>query len=362
MSIADTNIFWKDTRFLWKQAQPWSSLYPKTSGLNYPILFDTMPQNPEVGEEYLPTYFYQPNPALNVPDVTPSILYINNIFSNHFHKCMSYSRLCKLWAPGTQSHATQSCCGFTAPIFAILIDEYYHNRSLIEKPNKSQAEEYEVKQFKIRAEQKSVIFYQVIVGYGKTDEEFSWNSRCQGWSSTLQHGVNLLTFYSSPRRKTDGNFECNTHHHFVVFINPIHADLSIIIDAWAGTYGRRGKWIRTMTTEHLNNVLRTINALTDSKTDIEYMNILLNEYFIVPNKYNRANGTYNNPNLSNTTDKLYVGNINLTVEHARIESMFEQKLPSYISASAKGKNKSKRRGKTRDKKRGKKIRVLTRKG
>jgi hypothetical protein len=357
-------IYNPDTRFMWKQAQPWNSEYPRTSGLNYPILFDELPQKPEKDEFYVPTYRYIPNPTLPIPPVTLSINYINYILSNHFSTCMEYSGVCKLWSDSTRSHSTRSCCGFTAPIFAVLIHEYYLKQALFEKKDKTPEEDAMVKQLETQAVQKAIIFYHNIVGYGKTDTEFSWNSRCQGWLYTLDYGVNLLTLYSSPIKKEDGNYTCMTHHHFVVFINPMHPDFAIIIDAWAGTHGRRGKWVRAMSTTHLTDVLTKINQLTGSKEHIQLMNMLLNEYFIVPNYYDPTNNSYKSPNLSDTNEKLFVGNINLTRENARIESMYALRLPTYVSASAsasasaRGKNKSKRRGK----KRSKKIRVLTRRG
>jgi hypothetical protein len=361
--VHSLQIYNPDTRFIWKQAQPWNSEYPRTSGLNYPILFDELPQKPEVDEFYVPTYRYIPNLRLPIPPlVTQSINYINNILFNHFSTCMEYSGVCKLWTDSTRSHSTRSCCGFTAPIFAVLIHEYYLKQALFEKKDKTPEEDAMVKQLKIQAEQKAIIFYQNIVGYGKTDAEFSWNTRCQGWLYTLDYGVNLLTFYSSPTKKEDGNYTCATHHHFVVFINPKHPDVAIIIDAWAGIHGRRGKWVRAMLTSHLTDVLTKINQLTGSKEHIQLMNMLLNEYFIVPNNYDPVDNLYKSPDLSDTNEKLFVGNINLTRENARIESMYALRLPTYVlasasaSASARGKRRSKRHGKRR----GKKNRVLTR--
>ena len=347
------------TTFFWKQAQPMISEYPNPSGLNYPILFDKMPEKPEEDEFYVPTYRYIPNPTLPIPPVTLSINYINNILSNHFSTCMEYSGVCKLWTDSTRSHSTRSCCGFTAPIFAVLIHEYYIKQALFEKKDKTPKEDTMVKQLKIQAEQKAIIFYHNIVGYGKTDTEFSWNSRCQGWLYTFDYGVNLLTLYSSPIKKEDGNYTCATHHHFVVFINPMHPDFAIIIDAWAGTHGRRGKWVRTMSTTHLTDVLTKINQLSGSKEHIQLMNVLLNEYFIVPNYYDPVKNLYKSPHLSNTNKKLFVGNINLTRENARIDGMYTERLATYVSASASARGR-KRRSKRHGKRRGKKIRVLTR--
>ena len=355
-------IYNPDIRFIWKQAQQIISEYPNPLGY-YPILFDKLPEKPEEDEFYLPTYKYISNPTFPIPPlVTRSINYINNILSDHFSTCMQYSSVCKLWSDSTRSHSTRSCCGFTAPIFAILIHEYYKNKQLFEKEIKTPEENARITEIKIQTEQKAIMFYQNIVGYGKTDAEFSWNTRCQGWLYTLDFGVNLLTFYSSPIKKSDGNYTCATHHHFVVFINPMHPDVAIIIDAWAETYGRRGKWVRAMLTDHLTNVLKIINQLTNSEKDIQTMNILLNEYFIVPNKYDPAKKLYANPHLSNTNEKLFVGNINLSRENARIEGMYAERLATYVlasasaSASARG---GKRRSKRRGKRRGKKNRVLT---
>jgi hypothetical protein len=315
--------------FGWKIAQPIPfpgyehiSTYFTTTLLNFPIFFNDLPDTAD--DPYYPSYVYIP---VEGPDMTHLIrIYdnIQNIIEKNFETCKEYSQSCELWPEGLRDHATDSCCGFTAPVFSVFIHE----------ANKFNVNDEISEEKHNEIKEKAVLYYKELVGYGKADSEFSWNTRCQGWKNNLTLNVNLLSFFSGLTTGPDGNVTCSTYHHFVVFVSVIDPTYSFIMDAWAGTGGKRGKWIRIMMTDHLTEVL---DAITKSKNKTE-TNILINQYFAVPNsaKY---------PSMNLIINKMYVGNISLDKEEHRIQNLYateRQKHSALVAKKKLGKGKSKK--------------------
>jgi len=316
--------------FIWKSATP-SFGYGEISNyyddvvLEYPIYFSDLPNTP--GEPYIPSYTYIPirshDPAMD--KIIKHIGNIQSIIESNFDSCMVYSQSCEAMAPETRFHATHSCCGFTAPVFSVFLHEYkkFYNKN--KNMNMTYSEQTEI-------QEKAVIFYHHITGYGKKYEETSWNSRCDGWEGALYENVNLVTFYGQPFEGEDGYMKCKTYHHFVVYINPKNTDYSIIIDAWAGDKGgNRGKWIRVMYTEHLVIVLNAIQSTDNMKI----LNMLINQYFVVPNNPE-------NTELDLITEKIFIGNISLNNSDDNLNKLYIINNRNYAPKSSSGLGKRKR--------------------
>ncbi len=342
----DLNEFNPYPDFAWKVARPivfegyeHISQYFAETLLDFPIFFRDLPDT--VDDPYYPSYAYTPVEGPDMGDFMKIYKNIEKIIEINFEKCKEYSQSCELWAEGMRSHATDACCGFTAPVFSVFLHE----------ANKFDVDDIISKQKHIEISEKAVLYYREIVGYGKRNEEFSWNSRCQGWKNELMQNVNLLSFYYNPIMGFDGNMTCGTSHHFVVFIHAAKPEFSFIIDAWAGKGGRRGKWIRIMYTEHLNAVLNAISISTDERET----NILINQYFAVPN-------SAIHPTMDLITKKMFVGNIALDHEESRIEHLHQVESERHRSAKSKSKSKSKGKGKGMNKSRKIKGKSKARKG
>ena len=336
----DLNEFNPYSDFAWKVARPInfpgyehiSNYFSKTL-LDFPIFFSDLPDTVE--DPYYPSYVYTPVEGPDMSDFMKIYENIEKIIEINFETCKEYSQSCELWAKGTRSHATDSCCGFTASVFSVFLHE----------ANKFDVNDIISKEKHTEISEKAVLYYREIVGYGKRDEEFSWNSRCQGWKNELMQNVNLLSFYYDTEKGKDGYMKCGTSHHFVVFIHTAKPEFSFIMDSWAGKGGRRGKWIRIMYTEHLNAVLNVISA-SNSKSET---NILINQYFAVPN-------SATHPKMDLITKKMFVGNIPLDDEEFRIQQLHATEQAKHRSSKSKGKGKGKNKSrKIKGKNKGRKV-------
>ena len=311
-TLIDFNL--ANNEYAWKIAQPVNfkrfehrSNYYNRTLLDFPIFFKDLP---DISEKlYYPSYKYVPF-TFQMPDRDVHNLFerIQTIIQTNYESCEDYSKSCELMNPQMRSHATSSCCGFTAPVFSVFLHEYT-------KFYKQNAGKKMTEELRKVIREKAVLVYQKFLGYGKSPEEFSWNNRCQGWANKLYENVNLLSFFTPPTRGTDGHFKCSTYHHFVVYIAPQFKQYSFIIDAWAGNE-RRGKWVRIMMTDHLSAVLDVITKSTD---EIE-TNILINQYFVVPNSVDGLD-------LDLIKKKVIVGNISLDLEDRMIQQLYDEQHP-----------------------------------
>ena len=210
------------------------------------------------------SYFDTDDPAYDnaLSNMIKALYYIKNIIFDFFtEKCVF-----KLKQEGCSDKVHESCCGFTAPIFACILNQYLiHYRKY---------EPLEADKLILINMAKS--YYKSISGYERSPTGVG--IICKGFSENnfSENGVYLVALYD---RRDYGFDDCNTFHHFIVYI---HNEFCILIDSWASQKGSREEWLRIMKTSDMKRVLKYIN----STENIYSLNEWLNIFFCIPHGNN----------------------------------------------------------------------------
>ena len=156
----------------------------------------------------------------------------------------------------------ESCCGFTAPIFACILNQYLLHYTKYEPLTEDK---------KILIDM-AKSYYKEISSY--EDAINSVGIKCTGFSDNRfsENGVYLVAIYD---RESYGKDICSTYHHFIVYV---HDSFCILIDSWASTKGSRSEWLRIMKTSDLIYILDIIHTTED----INELNVCLNIFFCIP--------------------------------------------------------------------------------
>jgi len=210
------------------------------------------------------SYFDIENPAYvnSLSIMIKALYYIKNIIFEFFNeKCVF-----KLKQEGCTTKANPSCCGFTAPIFACILNQYLlHYRT------------YEPLQAdKLILINMAKSYYKAISGYERSPTGVG--IKCKGFSENnfADNGVYLVALYD---RRDFGSDDCNTFHHFIVYI---HNEFCILIDSWSSEKGSREEWLRIMKTTDMKRVLKYIGSTKSLYSLNEWLNI----FFCIPHGNN----------------------------------------------------------------------------
>lgn len=206
------------------------------------------------------SYFNTKDPKyeISLELMIKALYYIKNIIFDFFNeKCVF-----KLKQEGCSSKVHETCCGFTAPIFACILNQYLLHYTKYEP----------LEGDKLILINMAKSYYKSISGYERSPTGVG--IKCKGFTENnfSENGVYLVAFYD---RIDFGLDDCNTFHHFIVYI---HNEFCILIDSWSGKKGSREEWLRIMKTSDMKRVLESINT-TES---LSSLNKLLNIFFCIP--------------------------------------------------------------------------------
>ena len=213
------------------------------------------------------SYFDTEDPVYDnaLSNMIKALYYIKNIIFDFFtEKCVF-----KLKQEGCSDKVHESCCGFTAPIFACILNQYLiHYRKY---------EPLEADKLILINMAKS--YYKSISGYERSPTGVG--TKCKGFSENnfSENGVYLVALYD---RRDYGFDDCNTFHHFIVYI---HNEFCILIDSWASQKGSREEWLRIMKTSDMKRVLKYINVTENIYSLNEWLNI----FFCIPHGNDGSN-------------------------------------------------------------------------
>ena len=187
-----------------------------------------------------------------------ALYYIKNIIFDFFNeKCVF-----KLKQEGCSYKVHETCCGFTAPIFACILNQYLLHYTKYEP----------LEGDKLILIEMAKSYYKAISGYERSPTGVG--IKCKGFTENnfSENGVYLVALYD---REHFGSDDCNTIHHFIVYI---HNEFCILIDSWSSEKGSREEWLRIMKTSDMKRVVESINT-TES---IFTLNKILNIFFCIP--------------------------------------------------------------------------------
>jgi len=187
-----------------------------------------------------------------------ALYYIKNIIFDFFNeKCIF-----KLKQEGCSEKVHESCCGFIAPIFASILNQYLLHYTKHEP----------LEEDKLILIEMAKSYYKEISGY--EGSRTGVGIKCKGFSENnfAENGVYLVALYD---RREFGSDDCNTIHHFIVYI---HNEFCILIDSWSSVKGSREEWLRIMKTSDMKRVLKYIG----STRSLDSLNECLNIFFCIP--------------------------------------------------------------------------------
>ena len=203
-------------------------------------------------------YMSDPKSLQSLRLMKKSLTFIKNILFEYFNdRCID-----KLSEERCSSKVHPGCCGFTAPIFACILNQYLLHYTKYEP----------LEQDKTILIDMATSYYREISGYEKSSTGVG--RKCKGFTDNnfTENGVYLVALYD---RAEYGMDDCNTFHHFIVYI---HDEFCILIDTWACDKGSRKEWVRIMKTIDFQRVIKFINT-TD---DLNVLNTCLNIFFCIP--------------------------------------------------------------------------------
>jgi hypothetical protein len=210
------------------------------------------------------SYFDTEDPAYNnsLSIMIKALFYIKNIIFDFFNeKCVF-----KLKQEGCSTKANPSCCGFTAPIFACILNQYLLHYTKYEPLDAD----------KLILIDMAKSYYKAISGYERSRSGVG--IKCKGFTENnfAENGVYLVALYD---RRDFGSDDCNTFHHFIVYI---HNEFCILIDSWSSEKGSREEWLRIMKTSDMKRVLKYIGSTENLYSLNEWLNI----FFCIPHGNN----------------------------------------------------------------------------
>ena len=159
-----------------------------------------------------------------------------------------------------------SSCGFIAPIFASILNQYLLHYT----------EHEPLQEDKLIMINMAKSYYKSISGYEGSPTGVG--DICSGFTENgyFENGVYLVALYGREIYEDGG---CDTYHHFIVYVQD---EYCILIDSWACSKGARTEWLRIMSTEDMRRLMHFINTVDD----INDFNRCLNIFFCIPHGNN----------------------------------------------------------------------------